>query len=67
MNEKDLQYFVGKRVLLTVDIYNEDYFYEGFIVSFNEDSLVFKDRYERIVLVRFDKILKVEESRNGRK
>jgi len=61
MNREDLIIFKDKRILVSVDVYGKDYFYEGRVISLNEDSMMFRDRKDKLILIRFDKITKIEE------
>lgn len=64
MKREDFKEFEGKNIKIVLE---NDYQYNGEIISLSEDSLKFRDKFGVVILISFDNIKFVRENvRNGR-
>jgi len=61
MRKEDLVLFSGKKVKISGGNGNGSFFYTGFILSVSDDSIIFKDRYDKTVLIALNAIQRIEE------
>ena len=59
MQEEDLKEFEGKNIKIVL---NNNYQYNGEIISLSRDSLKFKDKYNAVILISLDHIKFVREN-----
>lgn len=61
MDYDDISCFIGKKVIINADFNSAKRYYTGFIVKLNDDSLLFKDKFDELVLIRFDAITSISQ------
>lgn len=58
MEKEDLKIYLHKKVRL---ILKSGYNYHGYVLSLGDDFIRFKDKYNRMVIVKLDDISLIEE------
>jgi hypothetical protein len=69
MDKEFVHHFIGLKVKIDIDVGtgSEYYFYEGFIKDISNDTLLFEDRFGRLVSILISTIVRIEEVKNNNK
>lgn len=63
MNKENFKLFLGKTIRIAIGFDNtpETFFYTGHIVEIDEDSILFRDKYDHLMSFSMESVQKLEE------
>lgn len=65
MDQEDIRPFIGKEITVNTHFNDVDRFYSGWILKLTDETMLMRDKFDMLQLIRLDIIIKIGERWKG--